>query len=346
MNILDTTIRDGSYAIDFKFSLKDVKSLVKKSNKIGIEYIEVGHGMGLNASSAKYGEAMHSDEEYMYAAKEVAGDSKVGVFFNPNIASYADIKKAKNCNIDFIRMGVTVQEYGKAIPFISKCREEGMFVFANFMKTYASAPEDFASASKALYEEGAQCVYIVDSAGCMTEEDIGKYIDAARNASDVMLGYHGHNNLGLAVSNSLYCVKRGMEFIDGSFQGLGRSIGNASIEQLVMALEKYGYKTGFDIPRVLEYGYSSLRTIVRDKLVNPLDYVCAYAGFHSGFIKDIYKCCNEKSVDPLRLIIAYCAEDKLTIDYDRLCEVAEKLPKDVEDNPYGFAEFFSEKYND
>ena len=346
MNILDTTIRDGSYAVNFKFSLKDVKDIVHKSCNIGIKYIEVGHGMGLNASSPQYGVAMQSDEEYMFAAKSVAGDAKIGVFCNPNIASLNDVVNAKKCNIDFIRIGMTVNDYKKAIPFIRKCREEDIFVFANFMKTYAFEPVDFAEASKALYEEGAQCVYIVDSAGSMTAEEIGKYIDATRNVCDVMLGYHGHNNLGLAVSNSLYCVKRGMEFIDCSFQGLGRSVGNASIEQVVMALEKYGYKTGFDIPKVLEYGYSSLRTIVHDKLVNPLDYVCAYAGFHSGFLKSIYKCCNEKNVDPLRLIIAYCENDKVTMDYSKLCQVADKLPPDLEDNPYGFGEYFSEKYND
>lgn len=346
MNLLDTTIRDGSYSVDFKFSLKDVRSIVTKSQKIGIKFIEVGHGMGLNASSLKYGLSMQTDEEYIAAAKAVAGDAQIGVFCNPHIASLNDIQSARKCGIDFIRIGVTVDDYLSAAPYICKCREEGIFVFVNFMKTYAYEPSAFASAAKALFNIGVHCVYIVDSAGSMTSEEIGKYIDASRNECEVMLGYHGHNNLGMAVANSLYCVKRGMEFVDCSWQGLGRSIGNAPTEQVVMALEKYGYKTGFDIPRVLEYGYSSLRTIVQDKLVNPLDYVCAYAGFHSGFLKDIYRCCNEKHVDPLRLIISYCEFDKVSMDYRKLCQVAESLPQDDEENPYGFGAYFSEKYND
>ncbi|EGN37325.1 hypothetical protein HMPREF0988_01732 [Lachnospiraceae bacterium 1_4_56FAA] len=80
MKILDTTIRDGSYAIDFKFSCKDVQNLVEKAEKIGIEYIEIGHGQGLNASSPEHGIALQSDEEYMKAARKVAGKAKLGFF--------------------------------------------------------------------------------------------------------------------------------------------------------------------------------------------------------------------------------------------------------------------------
>lgn len=70
MKILDTTIRDGSYAIDFKFTCDDVENIVTKLERLGLEYIEIGHGMGLNASSLEHGISLHSDIEYMYAAKK------------------------------------------------------------------------------------------------------------------------------------------------------------------------------------------------------------------------------------------------------------------------------------
>ena len=140
--------------------------------------------------------------------------------------------------------------------------------------------------------------------------------------------------------------EKGIEYIDCSFQGLGRSLGNASLEQVVMVMEKRGYHTGFDIPRVLEYGYAGLRNSVGGKLVNPLDYICGYTGFHSSFLKDVYRCCLAKEVDPLRLIMAYSAENKVTMDYERLCEIADLLPKDPDDNPYSFGKYFSERYND
>lgn len=346
MKILDTTIRDGSYAVDFKFSCKDVQNLVSKSHKIGIEYIEIGHGLGLHASSLEHGYALQTDEEYMNAAREVAGTSKLGFFCIPEIAQLGDIETAKRNKMDFIRIGIPVQDYEKSKPYIEKCRAEKMEVFINFMKTYTATVSEFAGAAAELYAEGAKCVYIVDSAGSMSTDEIGKYIDATRQKSNIEIGFHGHNNLGLAIANTLYCVKRGIEFIDCSFQGLGRSLGNASLEQVVMVLERRGYHTGFDIPRVLEYGYAGLRNIVHDKLVNPLDYMCGYAGFHSSFLKDIYRCCNDKDVDPLRLIMAYSEENKATMNYERLCEVADSLPKDLYDNPYSFGEYFSEIYRE
>lgn len=346
MKILDTTIRDGSYAVDFKFSCKDVQDLVSKSNRIGIEYIEIGHGQGLNASSYEHGFALQTDTEYMDAAREVAGNSKLGFFCIPGIARVEDIDIAKEHGMDFIRIGVNVQEHEMAKPYIKRCQSLGLEVFVNFMKTYSATPEEFGIAATDLYMNGVECVYIVDSAGSMSAHDIGEYISATRERSEISIGFHGHNNLGLAVDNTLYCVKKGIEYIDCTFQGLGRSLGNAPLEQVVMVMERRGYSTGFDIPRVLEYGYAGLRNIVNERLVNPLDYMCGYAGFHSSFLKDIYRCCTEKEVDPLRLIMAYSEENKMTMDYDRLCLVADSLPKDLDDNPYSFGEYFSARYRE
>ncbi len=347
LNILDTTIRDGSYAVDFKFSLRDVRDLVARSERIGIRWIEIGHGLGLNASSPEHGRALHTDAEYMDAAKQIARSAKLGLFCIPGIARMEDIEAAKAHGMEFLRVGVNVNEFRKAEPYVRKAHEEGFFVTVNYMKSYAVGPEKFADCAAAAADYGADCVYIVDSAGCMTPEEIGNYIDAVRGKCSVQLGFHGHNNLGLAVENTVYCVKKGIEFIDCSFQGLGRSVGNASLEQVIMLLDKLGYVKSFDLPQVLEYGYAGLRHIVpNDRLTNPLDYMCGYAGFHSSFLKDIYRCSADKEVDPLRLILAYSQVDRTSLDYDKLCHVADTLPKDREENPYHFGEYFTEKYSE
>ncbi len=347
MTILDTTIRDGSYAVDFKFSCKDVIDLVQKSSKIGIEYIEIGHGLGIDASSPEHGISLHSDLEYLNAAKTVSGNSKLGFFCIPGIANIESIGLLRKAGLDFIRVGVTVNELERAIPFIDEAVNNSLFVFVNFMKTYCASPKEFAHAAAEAYRHGAKCAYIVDSAGNMCCDEIMEYYKETKSLSDILIGFHGHNNLGLAVENTVMCVEKGFDFVDCTYQGLGRSIGNAPLEQVVMVLEKKGIKTGFDIPRVLEYGYSGLRNIVRDRtLVNPLDYMCGYAGFHSSFLKSIYKCCQETQVDPLRLILAYSKENRMAMNYERLCMIAKGLPVDMEDNPYSFAEFFSDKYND
>jgi 4-hydroxy 2-oxovalerate aldolase/long-chain acyl-CoA synthetase len=214
----------------------------------------------------------------------------------------------------------------------------------NYMKTYIVPPEEFAKNAAWAEKQGAECVYIVDSAGCMIPADLKAYYEATRKISKVKLGFHGHNNLGMAVSNSVYCAELGFEMLDTSMQGLGRSLGNASTEMTIMTLKKMGHEIDTDIPRLLEYGYVSLRDITEGKVQNPLDLVCGYAGFHSSYIKYVYKCCSEKQVDPLRLILAYSAVNQRDLDYQELCDVADTLPKDLEDNPYTFREYFSKKY--
>lgn len=348
MKILDTTIRDGSYAIDFKFTCGDVKNIVSKSVKLGIEYIEICHGMGLNASSPERGISICTDEEYIKAAKKVSQGAYIGAFCIPGIARLKDLQMAKSQGLDFIRIGVNADQIEKAKDYIIESKKIGLITMVNFMKTYVVTPEEFAKSTEAAATYGADYVYIVDSAGCMVPEQISKYYQAVKEKKlNIKLGFHGHNNLGMAVWNSIHCIKLGFDLIDCSYQGLGRSLGNASTEMLVMAVEKMFGKEmlDIDIPRLLEYGYVLLKDITNKALHNPLDLICGYTGFHSSYLKDIYRCCCEFNVDPLRLIIAYCELNTSELDYNLLCDVAQKLPKDIfEEHPYSFRQFFSNAY--
>lgn len=346
MELLDTTVRDGSYAVDFKFTCEDVKDIVVKSETIGFKYIEIGHGLGLNASNKEHGVALHTDQEYILAAREVVKDAKLGCFCIPGIATLEDLRRAKDDGLSFVRIGVSALRPEDAKEYVIEAKKLGYIVMVNFMKTYVISPEQFGANVKVVEAYGADYVYIVDSAGCMLPEDIRKYYEAVRKNSDIKVGFHGHDNIGLAVSNSVYCAELGMDMIDCSFQGLGRSSGNASTEKVIMTMMKKGILKDVDIPRTLEYGYAALRNIVPKKLEHPLDLMCGYAGFHSGFLKDIYRCCVKNKVDPLRLILAYSEIDKVGMDFDKLCTVSKKLPVDIERNPYGFNDFFSEIFND
>lgn len=342
MKILDTTIRDGSYAVDFKFSCDDVAEITKRLEKLNMNYIEIGHGQGLNASSPEHGISLHSDIEYMDTARKNLKHTQFGFFCIPGIARIEDLKIAKEHGVSFVRIGVNADRPEKAMPFIKEASKQGLIVMTNFMKSYVVTPEQFAQNAKCAEENGSEYVYLVDSSGGMLPNQILNYYEEVRSVSNVKVGFHGHNNLGLAVSNTVYCAELGFDIIDCSLQGLGRSLGNASTEMVVMTLKKRGYDIDIDIPRLLEYGYVLLRDIKGSNLQNPLDLVCGYADFHSSYLKYIYKCCNELKVDPLRLILEYSKLDKTEMDYQKLCNVAKTLPRDEEVHPYKFRDFFRE----
>lgn len=344
--ILDTTIRDGSYAVNFKFTRSDVRNIVSRLSKLGIEYIEIGHGMGLNASSPERGKSLYSDEVYINVARECKGNSRLGVFCIPNIARIEDIRMAQEHGVDFIRIGVTAENIERAVPYIRCAKEVGLMTMVNFMKSYAVTPQQFADSCFIAHSEGADVTYLVDSAGYMLPEDIETFYEKSIvKCKDLKLGFHGHNNMGMGVANALRCVELGFSLIDCSFQGLGRSIGNVPTEMFVMALQrKYGSQViDMDIPRLLEYGYVVLKDITTNRtLSNPLELICGYTGFHSSFLKDIFTCCRDYNVDPLRLIIAYTRLNKVDIDYELLCETAKNLPEDnFDDHPYNFRHFFN-----
>ena len=240
MKLMDVTLRDGSYSINFQFSESDTSTLCKGLEEAGIEYIEIGHGMGLNASSAQNGEALCSDEEYLYAAQQTCSGAKFGMFCIPGIARVSDIELLKRFGGSFVRIGTNVTEISQSKEYIEKAKECGLEVMANYMKSYVATEEEFREGVRLSRSYGADIIYVVDSAGGMCPEDIKKYFGVIQEEG-MRAGFHGHDNLGLAVSNSLYAAELGFEFIDTSLKGMGRSAGNAATELVVANLQKrYG----------------------------------------------------------------------------------------------------------
>lgn len=325
INILETTLRDGSYAINFSFTASDTAILCKELEDVGFRYIEIGHGVGLNASNAGYGQAVQTDEEYMIAAKHVLKKAKFGMFCIPGIARLEDIDLAHKHGMGFIRVGTNATEVTKSEEFIKRAKKYKMFVAANYMKSYALSPKQFAEQVKFTESYGANMVYIVDSAGGMFADDIESYYKAIRKVSDIPVGFHGHDNLGLANANSLAAAEMGIEFIDSSLQGLGRSAGNACTEILVAALLKRGYKINIDLLKLFKIGQTYIQPLLFIKGRMPLDIISGYAEFHSSYIKHIQKYSTKYEVDPLMLIIEICKVDKVNLDI----KVLEKIAKSI-----------------
>jgi len=338
INILETTLRDGSYAVNFSFTSSDTAIICKALEEAGVEYIEIGHGVGLGASKAGWGQAAQTDEEYMEAAGKVLNKAKYGMFCIPGIARLEDIDLASKHGMGFIRVGTNVTEIPKSKEFIKKAKEYGMFVAANYMKSYALPPKDFARQVKLSEEYGADMVYIVDSAGSMFADDIKKYYEAIREVSEIPLGFHGHDNLGLAIANSLAAAEMGIDCVDSSLQGLGRSSGNACTEILVAIFLKRGYNINLDLLKLFEIGQTYIQPLLSVKGRMPLDTVSGYAEFHSSYMPHIQQCAAKYGIDPIILIIEICKIDKVNLDVAVLEKVAQRIKEkgSVYLGKYGF----------
>ncbi|MFC1715913.1 4-hydroxy-2-oxovalerate aldolase, partial [Candidatus Poribacteria bacterium] len=165
IEILECTLRDGSYPVDFKFTLQDTALLTRLLADIGFKYIEVGHGVGLGAARAGKGQTPWPDEEAIRVAKSTIGDrSAIGVFCIADIATFDDMKRAADAGLDFIRIGQNAPDMHTAIPYIKEALRLGLTPGVNFMKSYAITPEDFGEKAKMVADEGAETVCVVDSA--------------------------------------------------------------------------------------------------------------------------------------------------------------------------------------
>ena len=238
--IMDVTLRDGSYAINYQFSEQDTKCIGVALENAGIRYVEIGHGMGLNASSYKNGLALCTDEEYLAAAQGAYRKCTYGMFCIPGVARVEDLDLLKKYGAGFVRVGCNIDKIRTSEPYVRRAKELGLMVAANYMKSYTATEEEFAQCVELSRSYGADIIYVVDSAGCMLPEDVKKYFDIIKQFG-LKAGFHGHNNQQLAFSNTIQAIINHVDYLDGSVSGMGRGAGNCTTELLLSFLKNPKY---------------------------------------------------------------------------------------------------------
>jgi 4-hydroxy-2-oxovalerate aldolase len=199
------------------------------------------------------------------------------------------------------------------------------------MKSYAQKPAEFARQARRVEEFGADLLCVVDSAGGMLTGDMEQYFRAVRDVCDIPLGFHGHNNLGLAVANSVRAVELGAAVVDTSLQGLGRSAGNTPTETFLLVLERMGIPLGINPLRVMDIGERYIKPLVSRSVYESIDVVMGYAQFHSSYAGIIREFSGKYRIDPRRLIIAVCEENKVDAPRDLVERIARRISEESEE---------------
>ncbi|MCP4986879.1 MAG: hypothetical protein GY928_12745 [Colwellia sp.] len=305
IDILDCTLRDGSYLINFQFNCHDTGFISNALEDAGIKYIEVGHGLGLDAANSK-GKSLEDDIAYVKSAKAATKQSLIGVFFIPGIGQLDSIKKARDSGLDFIRIGVNIFDYKQAKESVEYAKSLGLEVWINLMKTYAMPYEEFKLLCLDINEYGADKLAVVDSAGGMTPSQVTQYVKIAKKNTHYSIGFHGHNNLQMAVANCLAAVEAGADSVDTTLYGMGRNGGNAATEVVSALLTREGYNVdGCDNERLIE---------LADKIIAPIapiegrDYSIELASginyFHSSYLNIVNNVASKSEIAPFKIILS------------------------------------------
>ena len=342
---MECTLRDGSYVIDFQFTAKDTETISRALDLAGFPYIEVGHGIGIGASETTSHVAAATDLDYMKAASRGVQHGKWGMFCIPGIATLEDVRIAADNGMEFIRIGTDAAKAVTAEPFIKLALDRGMEVFANFMKSYVLAPEEFAVLAERSAGYGAQMVYLVDSAGGMLPNEVRDYMICAKSRiPDLPLGFHGHNNLGLGVANSIASWEAGAKMIDSSLQGFGRGGGNTATEQIVSAMVRLGFEDFSDPIKVMTLGETLIRPLIDQRGLSSLDVVSGQALFHSSYMTKILNAAKKFRIDPRILIIELCKVDKVNAADELVEELARNIqPREDEMHRFVIETYFGEE---
>ena len=327
--IVENTVRDGSYVVDFQLSSQQSNSIVGGLDSLGFEYIEIGHGLGLGAGrNPSIGLSKETDETYILGAKSVSKNAKIGVFYIPGIGTIDDIRQAVDCGVDFIRIGANVDRYSEMHTAAEFAKKLGLWVGLNLMKSYAVKPYEFIQIVKEIDSwKIANAIYLVDSAGCMTPDEVSQYIDGAREQIVTPLGFHGHNNLSMAIANSITAVKAGAEFVDSSILGMGRSAGNAQTEILTHLLVK---------EKLLKNEYDQYKLyLFADDVILPLmpsrqgiDSKSIHIGvskFHTSYFPLLSEVAAQFDVDVMSLIKEVSDVNCLNPDRKLVSDIAREL---------------------
>ncbi|MGJ3237471.1 MAG: hypothetical protein ACFE0Q_02080 [Anaerolineae bacterium] len=329
-DIMEVTLRDGSYVIDFQFTAEDTATLVNALESAGFRWIEIGHGLGLNAQDKGKRRAVASDEEHLQAASQAAQQAKWGMFFIPGIGRMEDIELAARYQMDFIRIGTNVTELERAKPFIERARELGMFVCYNAMKSYAVTPQAFAQMAQQAQAWGADMVYIVDSAGTMLPEDVASFIEAIQASCDVPIGFHGHDNLSMGMANTLQAIESGAAIVDSSLRGMGRSAGNVITEALLAIMQRRNYARDIDLKATMDISAGLIAPLVPGRGLDTMAITAGLAGFHSSFTAKVKAYAERFDIDVRDLIVRLCEQNRVDAPDDLL----EQLGKEIARNKH------------
>jgi 4-hydroxy 2-oxovalerate aldolase len=276
----------------------------------GVPVIEVSHGDGLGGSSIQYGFSLEPQENLLAAAQGAIKNAKLAVLLIPGIGTAEDLEMAHSYGVSMARICTHVTEADICQQHIEMAKKLGMEAIGFLMMAHMVAPDELCEQGRKMESYGADCVYVVDSAGAMTPYDMRARISALREAISIDIGVHAHNNLSFSVANSLVAMEEGATNIDGCTCGLGGGAGNTQTEVLVAVLDKLGVDTGIDTFKIMDVGEDVVRPIMdRPQIIDRAGLTLGYAGVYSSFLLHAYRAAEKFDVD-VRDILLECGRRK------------------------------------
>ncbi|MGW8654721.1 4-hydroxy-2-oxovalerate aldolase, partial [Nocardia salmonicida] len=292
IRITDTSLRDGSHHKRHQFTTTEVRDIVAALDNSGVPVIEVTHGDGLGGSSFNYGFSRTPEQELITIAAETAKNAKIAFLMLPGVGVKEDIKIAQDNGASICRIATHCTEADVSIQHFGYARDLGLETVGFLMMSHTQPPEALAAQARIMADAGCQCVYIVDSAGALVLEQVSDRVAAlvTELGTDARVGFHGHENLGLAVANST--------------RRFGAGAGNTPVEAFVGVADKLAITTGVDFFAIADAAEDVVRRAMpQECLLDRQSLMMGYAGVYSSFLKHAERQAERYGVSAAEMLV-------------------------------------------
>lgn len=331
IRVTDVTLRDGMHALSHQYELDDVRSIARVLDAAGVDIIEVSHGDGLNGNAINYGFSKHTESEYLEAAASSIRQARLAALLLPGIGTIHDLDDAMDCGVKTIRIATHCTEADIAEQHIGHAKKKGLDTVGFLMMSHMISSSELLRQAKLMESYGADCVYVVDSAGALLMHEAAERIRALKDGLDCEVGYHAHNNLSLGVANTIMAIQEGADRVDASLIGLGAGAGNAPLEVLVAVMNKHGMTHGCDLYRLIDAAETLVRPMLeargRSVRIDGSSLMLGYAGVYSSFLLHAHRAAEHFHVDTRDILMELGKRRMVGGQEDMIVDVAIELAR-------------------
>ncbi|MBR5272279.1 MAG: 4-hydroxy-2-oxovalerate aldolase [Clostridia bacterium] len=328
--IFDSTLRDGSHAIDQKLELTTIADYCREIDDCGMHTVMVGHGNGLGGSSIHGGLLKFDEIEMLRTAKANLKKTKLGVFIVPGLGTVQrNLIPAIEAGAEVFNVATNCTEATGTISHVNFLTQKFSEVYVVFMMCHLANAPTLLEQAKIIEEYGAKGLILMDSAGASTPEMVKENISTLVNGTSLKIGFHAHNNLGLAVANSYTAIQEGATIIDGTMRGFGAGSGNCQLEAFASLMKKTGKPLPINLKKMFNISEKIIRPIMpRDCGIPAVNIASGMTEIFSAFIIPVRLAAEKYGVDPIDIFEELGRRRAAPGQEDLTLEIAQSLSKE------------------
>jgi 4-hydroxy 2-oxovalerate aldolase len=294
-----------------------------------VDIIEVGHGDGIGGSCLHVGRGAASDRDLLEAACKATKRAKIGILLLPGFGLFQDLEMAAEVGVKVARIATHCTEADVTEQHLRRAQDLGMFTVGYLVSAGMATPEQLAEEARKLESYGASYVNLAESQGHLVPREVAARIRAVRQAVKIPIGFHPHNNLGLAIGNILAAIDEGATYIDGSLKGFGGGAGNAQTEVAITALKRAGHQVGADVFGIMDAADVFAQQVAPQPMpvIDNDSLLMGYANVYGGYINPVKQAAKQYGCDPRALVLRLGERKVVAAQEDVVIEEAQRLAK-------------------